>query len=234
MGIDPIDLSYAVLQDFVVKKKLAFLHTLEPNVDVFENLLRNAGSDCEIIHKVDGSVLKDAAARGGIDEEIASRIRADISALVEEGANVVVCTCSSIGSVAETMNEISPIEIQRIDRAMADEAVQIGDRIVVAAAASSTLIPTRELLESSARRGNRAISIKEVVIAGVWGRYELGDLTGYIDGIAKGLASEFEAGDVIVLAQASMAEAAKIVSNCPIPILSSPQLGIDRALRTLG
>ena len=51
--------------------------------------------------------------------------------------------------------------------------------------------------------------------------------------IAKAMTAEFEEGDVIVLAQASMAGAALLVSNCPIPILSSPKMGVDRAIEAL-
>ena len=68
---------------------------------------------------------------GRVDESIADRIRAEISELRDDGADVVVCTCSSIGAIAEEMNKTETIEVQRIDRAMADKAVGIGERIVL-------------------------------------------------------------------------------------------------------
>lgn len=216
-----------------MKKKLAFLHTLRANVTVFEDLLRADGYDCEVAHSVDESVLKEILATGQVDGGVTDRIREGIAKLKADGADLVVCTCSSIGAVAEEMNDSEAIEVQRIDRAMADEAVGIGDRIVLAASLSTTLSPTRALLNSSAQRLGKAISIKEVVISDAWDRYERGDHAGYIDEIAKALMEEFEAGDVIVLAQASMAEAALLVSDCPIPILSSPSLGMNRAIETL-
>ncbi len=217
-----------------MKKKLAFLHTLDANVSAFEDLVRASGSDCVVAHRVDESVLKDVFVKGAMDEGIEERIRTDLSELVDDGADLVVCTCSSIGAVAEAMNASSTVEIQRIDRAMADEAVRVGDRIVLAASLSSTLGPTRELLESSASRLAKSISVKEVVIADAWKYFEAGDRSGYVEAIAKGLEAEIASGDVIVLAQASMADAARLVSDCPIPILSSPGLGVDRALAALG
>ncbi|MGK0237445.1 MAG: hypothetical protein ACI92G_000905 [Candidatus Pelagisphaera sp.] len=216
-----------------MKKKLAFLHTLDANIAVFNKSVEECGYDVEVAHRVNESVLKDTMKLGHVDASIADRIRAEISELRDDGADVVVCTCSSIGAVAEEMNETETIEVQRIDRAMADRAVGIGDRIVLAASLSSTLGPTRELLESSAQRLGKSVSIKEVVISSAWDRYVAGDITGYIEEVAKAMTAQFNEGDVIVLAQASMADAALLVSDSPIPILSSPKLGVERAVEAV-
>ncbi len=216
-----------------MKKKLAFLHTLDANIAVFNKSVEECGYDVEVAHRVNKSVLKDTMKLGHVDASIADRIRAEISELRDDGADVVVCTCSSIGAVAEEMNETETIEVQRIDRAMADRAVGIGDRIVLAASLSSTLGPTRELLESSAQRLGKSVSIKEVVISSAWDRYVAGDITGYIEEVAKAMTAQFNEGDVIVLAQASMADAALLVSDSPIPILSSPKLGVERAVEAV-
>lgn len=216
-----------------MKKKLAFLHTLDANIAVFNKSVEECGYDVEVAHRVNKSVLKDTMKLGHVDASIADRIRAEISELRDDGADVVVCTCSSIGAVAEEMNETETIEVQRIDRAMADRAVGIGDRIVLAASLSSTLGPTRELLESSAQRLGKSVSIKEVVISSAWDRYVAGDITGYIEEVAKAMTAQFNEGDVIVLAQASMADAALLVSDSPIQILSSPKLGVERAVEAV-
>ena len=216
-----------------MKKKLAFLHTLDANIAVFNKSVEECGYDVEVAHRVNKAVLKDTMKLGHVDASIADRIRAEISELRDDGADVVVCTCSSIGAVAEEMNETETIEVQRIDRAMADRAVGIGDRIVLAASLSSTLGPTRELLESSAQRLGKSVSIKEVVISSAWDRYVAGDITGYIEEVAKAMTAQFNEGDVIVLAQASMADAALLVSDSPIQILSSPKLGVERAVEAV-
>jgi|TARA_B110000495_G_scaffold202873_1_gene224348 hypothetical protein len=216
-----------------MKKKLAFLHTLAANIAVFDRSVRECGYDVEVAHRVNESVLKETMKLGRVDESIADRIRAEISELRDDGADVVVCTCSSIGAIAEEMNKTETIEVQRIDRAMADKAVGIGERIVLATSLSSTLGPTRELLESSARRLGKSISIKEIVISSAWARYVAGDMIGYLDEVAKAMTAQFEEGDAIVLAQASMADAALLVSDSPIPILSSPKLGVQRAVEAV-
>jgi hypothetical protein len=186
-----------------------------------------------VVHRVNESVLKELMELSGIDSGIADRIRGEISELRDEGADAVVCKCSSTGVVAEEMNDSETIEVQRIDRAMADTAVGIGERIVLAASLPSTLGPTRKLLKSSSLCLGKSISIQEVVIPSAWALYEAGDQAGYFEEIAKAMTAEFEKGDVIVLAQASMAGAVSLVLNYPTPILSSPKLGVDRAVEAL-
>ncbi len=54
---------------------------------------------------------------------------------------------------------------------------------------------------------------------------------GYWAEIAAALHRDAPAGDVIVLAQASMAGAAALCEDMAVPILSSPRLGLEAALR---
>ena len=60
-----------------------------------------------------------------------------------------------------------------------------------------------------------------------------GDSAGYHAAIAAALAGQRGRGDVIVLAQASMAGAAELCADLGVPILSSPRLGVEAALAAL-
>ena len=65
---------------------------------------------------------------------------------------------------------------------------------------------------------------------GAWEKFEAGDWAGYYHTIAEALQAHADCGDVIVLAQASMAPAASLCPQMAIPILSSPRLGVEQAL----
>ena len=82
-----------------------------------------------------------ACAAGEVTQALRQRVEETLLAASEQAA-VVVCTCSSIGSVAETLDGRTDARMMRIDRPMAEEAVERGPRIIVAATLSSTLIPT--------------------------------------------------------------------------------------------
>ena len=107
-------------------------------------------------HVVDESLLSEACAAGGVTPALRERVEEILLTAVEEqDAAVMVCTCSSIGSVAEAVNGRTQATLMRIDRPMAAEAVMLGSRIIVAATLSTTLIPTRELILSVAHEAGK-------------------------------------------------------------------------------
>ena len=93
-------------------------------------------------HIVDEELLAEAR-RTGITEALALRVRDVVLAAACEPGALVVCTCSTIGGCAERANEDRPGVAMRIDRPMAERAVVLGPRILIAAALESTLDPTR-------------------------------------------------------------------------------------------
>ena len=65
---------------------------------------------------------------------------------------------------------------------MAEEAVALGSRIIIAATLASTLGPTRELVLDAAREVGKAVQIVEVVCETAWDKFERGDKEGSLSG----------------------------------------------------
>lgn len=215
-------------------KKLTFLHTSPVHVDTFNRMLADRDlSEMTVEHIVDESLL-DRARTDGLTPALESEISDTILGAVAQGADVVLCTCSSIGGAAESLNAESSSTILRVDRAMAETAIGIGDRIKVAATLASTVEPTSELIKDAATKANRKIQLSHVVFDDAWACFEAGDQDGYIRAITRGLPNAAVDADVIVLAQGSMAQAAEQCGELGIPVLSSPALGLDAALKALG
>jgi hypothetical protein len=115
---------------------------------------------------------------------------------------------------------------------MAERAVATGSRIVAAATLASTLEPTRELILGEARKAGKEVRIIELFCDGAWAKLEQEGEAAYFAEIARRLREAAPLGDVIALAQASMAGVAAICADLPIPVLSSPRLGLEAALKT--
>ncbi|MFD9034836.1 hypothetical protein ACFVZW_27410, partial [Streptomyces sp. NPDC059567] len=141
------------------------------------------------------------------------------------GPRAVLCTCSTIGGVAERSAAELGVPVLRVDRPMAAEAVG-SDRIVVVATVESTLAPTLDLLREES--GDRTSFVTTLVVDGAWERFEAGDRDGYLDTVAAALDRIPADGGVVVLAQASMADAAERTTT-PLSVLSSPRLGLAAA-----
>jgi hypothetical protein len=179
---------------------------------------------------VDESLLHEARA-SGITPELSRRLAQTIGAAIADGAAVVACTCSTIGGCAEQANQGMEQRVVRIDRAMAEQAVASGERIIIAAALASTLIPTRQLILDVAAQAGKAVDLVEVLCEDAWPHFERGEHSTYFALIARRLRQVTPAADVVVLAQASMAGAAAFCADLSIPILSSPRLGLAAAIQ---
>jgi len=206
---------------------IAFVHTVEALVGTFEELIAQIGPELAVRHVVDTSLLEDALAAGWVDDALSERIRLAMCKAAQTGARVEACTCSTIGGAAEQAGEGRGFVSMRIDRAMADEAVRLGPRVLLTASVRSTLEPTRQLIMDSAARLGSTVTITDLLVDHAWPFCESGDTDAYWQAIADALQTDPNDVDVIVLAQASMAGAAQRCADLSVPVLSSPRLGVE-------
>lgn len=199
---------------------IGFLHTARAHAATFRELFTElAPPGLEDIHLVDENLLADAR-RTGSAPGLAGRL----TELVAAGAELIVCTCSTIGAGAEALSGAVPVV--RLDRPMAEAAVAAGDRIAVVATVESTMEPTLTLLRETA---GRPVTLIPSPCYAAWRHFESGDLTTYIETIAAHIRADAEDADVVVLAQASMAPAAALLPG--LTVLSSPRAAVAEAVK---
>lgn len=218
-------------QDLSMEKTLTFLHTSPVHIPTFDGLLAEIAPNIPVRHIVDESLLQEAREAGTIFPQLRQRITDTIVDAIAQNARVLLCTCSTIGGCAEEIGRQTTAPVLRVDRPMAERAVTLGSRILVVATVASTLAPTKELITDTARRANKPVQLIEVLCESAWTKFEQGDQEGYLQEITNQLHHAAPSGDVIVLAQASMAKAAMLCLDLSIPILSSPRLGLEAAIR---
>ena len=208
---------------------LALLHTSPAHVPVFDALRDEDQQGLELRHFVDEELLARARREG--PEAVAGAVRDVLETAVAEGAGAVLCTCSTIGAVAESAGADIGVPVLRGDRPMAAAAVATGARVVVAATLESTLEPTVALVEEEGRRIGRPAEVRTLLVDGAWARFEAGDTEGCARLVAEAVDAVGDA-DAIVLAQGSMAGAQQLTTT-PIPVLSSPRLGLAAGARAV-
>lgn len=209
-------------------KKLGLLHTSAVHIKTFDDLLSKKNIDLKLVHLVNEDLLEHHQNLGFVDAELANKIELEVTKLAKD-ASVIVCTCSSIAQAAVDLAPKYNLPILRIDKPMAQKAVSLGVRIVVLAALKSTIKTSLEIVEATIKENNsQAIAVAKVC-TGAWRYFEAGDYPKYYQKIANCIDDLAQNADVIVLAQASMANA-KNYSKASIPILSSPELALEAAL----
>ncbi|MEV4279342.1 aspartate/glutamate racemase family protein [Actinoplanes xinjiangensis] len=198
---------------------IGFLHTAQVHVATFRGLFAElAPPGLDDLHLVDESLLADARRTGS-----APGLDARLGELAAAGADLIVCTCSTIGAAAEAARPGVPVV--RLDRPMAEAAVAAGDRIAVVATVASTMEPTMDLIRATA---GRPVTVIPSPCLTAWRHFEAGDLTAYDEEIAAHVRAIAAGADVIVLAQAGMAGAAALLPG--LPVLTSPRAAVEAAV----
>ncbi|WP_206190748.1 aspartate/glutamate racemase family protein [Streptomyces phaeochromogenes] len=204
----------------VLMGPLALLHTSPVHIPVFDALRDEDHPALELRHFVSEELLERARAEG--PEAVADEVRAMLDRAVADGAVAVLCTCSTIGAVAEAARPGVPV--LRVDRPMAAAAVAAGPRVVVLATVESTLGPTVALVEEEAACAGSPTVVRTLLAADAWDHFAAGDMDAYARAVASAADSVTDA-DAIVLAQASMTPAQHLTTTA-VPVLSSPRPGL--------
>ncbi|WP_293573902.1 hypothetical protein [Phaeobacter sp.] len=187
---------------------LTLVHTADVHVATIDALAPGAA----LTHMVRPDWL--ARALNGIDAVLLEEISTTIRTAKRKTARPVLCTCTTLGEVAETAGAI------RLDWPMMQTAAQVGGPVLLAYCLNSTLEPSKSLLQRAMSEAGNPDPITLLPMTYLWSLFEQGDTAGFATAIAKTI-SEFLAAHsnptskpaVVVLAQASMAGAADLVTG---------------------
>lgn len=215
--------------------RIALIHTVTSLVPVFKELFTELIPDADLYHVVDESLLQNTIREGALSPITSRRVVDYIVSAEQAGAEIVLVTCSSIGPVVDLGELVTTIPVLRVDRPMADLAVQMGTKIGVAATLSTTLEPTAALIERRAVVAGKDVQVISKLCEGAFDAVISGDTATHDKIVAAGLRELVEQSDVCVLAQASMARVVQRLSeeDRRIPILSSPRLAVEHLAKEI-
>lgn len=209
--------------------RACLLHTVPSLPAVFDELLAAHAPAVTATHLVDESLLADTVAHGMLPRT-RRRLVEHAARAEEHGAQAVLVTCSTLGEAAELARPFVAAPVYRIDAPMAARSVAIGPRIGILATLSSTMEPTRRLIEREARAQDRAVELTASVCAGAFEALRAGRPAEHDAVVAAEARRLAAAVDVLVLAQASMARVidALPAGSIEVPVLSSPRSGVGQ------
>ncbi|WP_281227904.1 aspartate/glutamate racemase family protein [Flavobacterium aquiphilum] len=211
-------------------KILGFVHTSATLVPLFQQLSSEFLNGVETFNIVDDSLIKDVIKKGKLMPNTAARVVSHVQSAEAAGADVILVTCSSIGVAIETAATLSSVPVIRVDQAMADEAVQISNKIGVIATLPTTLEPTSDLVRRRAELAGKNVTISSKLCEGAFEALMSGNAAKHDEMVANALKELMKEVDVIVLAQASMARVVDGLSadEKVVPILASPAIAMKK------
>ncbi len=209
-----------------MSKKITIIHTTLATASTIPSMIRQMyGEAFEIVNVMDDSLLNEIKAKGKMSKEIIERFLQYVIIAKNNGSDGVLLACSSIGEAADISRKVLNIPLLKIDEPMADLAVEKGKRILVLGTVKSTLEPTSKLIESKKKSDDQTIDC--LLIPNVFELYGV-DRELHDRKIAEVILENKEKYDVIVLAQASMANAVSYAEEVKDKILTSLPLGLKQ------
>ena len=214
---------------------LAIIHTSSTLVPLFSGLCADYLPGTIVFHMVDESLIKDTIREGYLRRITMRRVLRLIESAEMAGADAVLVTCSSIGPAVAIGQRLFDIPVIRVDEAMAESVVRMGRRIGVMATLKTTLEPTIALLQDKADEAGLTIEIVPTLCDGAFEAVMAGDTATHDRILSNALMNEMKDVDVVILAQASMARVVKAMPEgaLTMPVLSSPELAVERAKAVL-
>lgn len=202
------------------------VYTGQGLIDPVKAMFRELLPECRLVNILDDGIVAELQGRG-ITPAIARRLTQYYHQAEDMGADVIFSTCSSVSEVAVAARAFVRVPIVQIDEAMAEQAVSRHGTIGVMATLPTTLGPTARLIQTTAARLGRRVSLVEGLAEGAYdalvaGRPEEHDRR--LAQTARGIADRVEA---FILAQGSMARMeADLAALTGRPVFSSPRLGV--------
>ena len=209
-----------------MRKKLTILHTTLATTTTIPAMIQELYPDeFDIVNVLDDSLLNDIKCSGRVRASIIERFIQYACIAKNNGSDALLLACSSLGKAADIARELLDIPLYKIDEPMADQAVNSGNNILVLGTVKSTLEPTSDLIRS--KRKSQEQSITCILIPDVFELYEI-DREQHDQRIAEVIQEHLNTYDVIVLAQASMANAIQYITQGREKIVTSLPLGLQQ------
>lgn len=194
-------------------------------IDYIGNTFRSTFGECEITNIVDDGILNLIIQKDDITEDIAQRVDFLLKAAQMADPDLIICTCSSVGEVAEDAAKHSTVPIMRIDEPMVRQALTISDRIAVMGTLKTTMNPTCRLVERLALEMGKSVVIEQVLMPEVTPALRAGKLDEALN-LVKASAQEIQKNNgVLLMAQASLGMLRESLQPLvSIPVLASTPL----------
>ena len=217
-----------------MKNKLAMIHTVswynKSVIEPFANRFAAENPDLELMNIMDDTLLTEALAHGGPTPAVIRRMVLYAMAAEATGADVVMCSCTTMGEATRTARKFLSIPIFNIDEPMARQAVELGSRLGILATVPTSAPATRTLLLNEAAAAGKQVEIETVINERAFGHLLAGEIAEHNALVHAEMDALAERVDVIVLGQISLAQ---IRHQASVPVLQVGLSGFAEARRLL-
>lgn len=208
-------------------RTVVVVHTGPATVQPIKHQFQQILPDVRVVNIMDDSLLNDVMVAGHLTEAVTGRIFSYMQLGQQMGAVALLNACSSVGEAASAARPAISIPLIKIDDVMAERAVATGSMIGVVATVKTTLEPTVRLIRAKAMAVGKTIEVVEALAEGAFQALLEGKSEAHDEIVKRTIESLANNVDVIVLAQVSMARLVPSLAGLSVPVLTSPQSGVE-------
>ncbi len=216
-------------------KKVAIIHTSFISLEDLKKLFAEIIPEAKLSHIIDDSLLADVVEAGYATPKVIKKVCDYYVNADSLGVDAILNQCSSFGEAADIASKLISTPVLKVDEAMAEEAVKLGNKIAVVATVACTMGPSTRLIQSKAAEAGKSVQIVECLVDGALkvlieeGNREKHNLL-----VKEKMLSVQDEVDVYVLAQGSMVVLLPELLDIRQPVLTGPRLGVQKMRQVLG
>jgi len=215
-------------------KKLAIIHTVnwynKSVIEPFAMPWLKKNPDVEIFNIMDDTLLSESLPNGGPTKEVIRRMILYYQAAEATGADVLMCSCTTMGPATRLARQMIRKPLFNIDEPMAKKAVATGTKLGILATVPTSAPATKTLLEKESAAAGRTIEIKTVINEAAFQHLLKGEVDDHNELVHRELEKLQHEVDVIVLGQISLAQ---IKFEAKVPVLQVGHSGFAYARELL-
>lgn len=214
--------------------KVVLIHTSPVSLNDLKALFKEIVPEVEMVNIIDDSLLEEVKKNGQINPAIISRMCAYVQVAKTLKPDLIFNQCSSVGEAFDIARKQADCKTLKIDEAMAEKAIELGNRIGVVATVASTVKPSCNLVRTKAKEANKDVTVTEYLVDGALDILMSGDVDKHNELVIKAIRKAEAENDVVVLAQGSMTAILPLLGETTKPVLTSPRLAVERVKKELG
>ena len=215
-------------------KKIVMIHTSPVSLNDLKELVKEKMPDVELVNIIDDSLLEEVKGNGGLTPAIISRMMTYVQTAASLKPDLIFNQCSSVGEAFDIAKKCTDIPTLKIDEAMAEKAVSLGKKLAVIATVASTMKPSCNLVRTKAKEAGKEVEVKEYLVNGALDiLMKEKNVEKHNQLVLNEINKACEECDVVVLAQGSMTAILPYLKETSKPVLTSPEMAIDRAKEML-
>ena len=208
-------------------RMVGMVHTLCPNVRLFNELVSEIIPGVKVVHLVDEGLSPLSGKKH--HERIIRRLRILSSLAEESGAEVIMLTCTAFGRLADEVRAMVNIPVFTVLEIIADETIELADSIGILGTHPGTLASASEIIREQAALRGKNVTVKTLLCEGAFDALKREDWNTHDRIVLKRLTELMEEVKVIVIPQPSME---RVLDQAPEiaqkkPVITSARLAVQ-------